>query len=83
MQSYVVENVVNLSDVANALDVDVDDLSENVEGVTWGDANYTLIDPFTFWKHFVQSKGMEVTIPWAVVEVMMIEKNIRYINLEG
>lgn len=83
---FALNGIVHMSDVLPTIGIvdsdAADEFTANISSITWGDANYTLIDIRTFWKHFIQD-SFQVQMGWPEFEKSMLDNSVKYINLEG
>lgn len=93
-----IKGVVNLSDVMTHFlgitdPMEQDDFTDDISGVTWGDAHLTLVTVKKFWAHFIDPRGSNPYNPlnrvyqaWANMDTFvnaMEAHGYKYINLEG
>lgn len=83
MNVYQIDGVVNLVEIENKLGFELDPV--DVKNVTWGDANYTLVDLYSFWRHCIRDNpqlGFETYADSYSTFLEMLGEHPKFVNLE-
>ena len=85
-KKFELEGIVHLSDVMTALGLHDDEernafMTDDIPLMGNG-ANYTLIDSFTFWKHFIKD-SFQVSLSSNEFVQRMSDNGVLWINIDG
>lgn len=83
MNVYQIDGVVNLVEIENRLGFELN--PADVKNVTWGDANYTLVDLYSFWRHRIRDNPRLGNEPYTASYATFLEmlgEAPQFVNLE-